>query len=187
MVDGRDDHMAQGAPVPIDIGVSEEREDAQERPGRRRGDGVEPEQDEREHQQGVGEHVVDGVGADAAEPVELLGTMVHGVEAPERAAVEPAVDPVEQEIAQQEGQGELRPARELRDRPEAAVLVGLQRLERDDPRRHEDHHAEDDDHDEVQRIGQEGVDHPAEEVGPDLRTPPGATAFVAEDVLDQPE
>jgi len=63
--------------------------------------------------------------------------MMHGMETPEPLAVEPAVYPIEEKVAEYKGAEELRQLRESPQRPKAPILSGLQRLQRNHASRHE--------------------------------------------------
>jgi len=164
---GRRQHQPERPEVPVHVRVEEDRVESQYR---RRGHGqhrIKPQQQNGEDLGDAVDQLVHGVHADAAEPVEVLRRVVHGVERPPAPTVENPVGPVADEVDQHQNLHRLQPERLFAERPEAGEGTRAHGIRRHHARRHQqrrDHHE----YAAHERLGDDRGEH---EVG-GVRPPP---------------
>ena len=181
-------HQAERPEVPVHVRVEEDRVERQHRRRREGERRVEAQQQDGEDVRDAVHQLIHGVDAHAAEPIEVLRRVVHGVERPPAPAVEHPVRPVPDEVDQHHNLDRLQPERLLAEGPEAGEGPRPQRLRRHHARRHQqgrDHH---------QHAAHEGLgDHRGEHEVGGVRPPPAPeerllpAAAPGQHALDQEE
>ena len=123
------DDAAQGAEIPVDIGVDENGVEGEDRRGGERDEGIETEQENRGGLAQFGDQIVHGMHPDTAQPVEVFRTVMDGVEGPPSTLVKEPVAPVADEIREKKNLDDLKPDRLPGERTKAPVGAGLEGLD----------------------------------------------------------
>ncbi len=184
--DGRGDHGAERAEVPIHVRVQKDRVEGEDGGGAERDDGIEAEEQEWRDLGEFVHEVVDRVHAHAAEPVEILGAVVHGVKRPPFAGVKQAVRPVADEVGEEVDLDGLEPERLAADRAEAAVFAEFECLDRHDLREHEHGGGQDDD-EARERLGEDDGGEPVDDIRPPATAEDGLGPAAGDEPLDDEE
>ena len=154
MEGGGGDEALERAEAEADVGVDENREQTVDRNEEAEGLFGEAEEIDGDDAADADKGLVDGMEAAGGGPVEVLARVVDGVKAPEkRHGVGPAVAPVGAELVNEEGDHELRPARQgeegLLERRVNEKAEGLDKAEDDEKREELANAARDEEVDEI--------------------------------------
>ena len=126
--------------------------------------------------------------AESAEPVELPGAVVDGVERPQAPAVEQAVNPVEEEVADDDSGQALDPEGCGADWAEAFELaVCIKGVDAADDERCEDSEGEGEHGDRGEPTGDDLIEDGVDDVEEEFVLSGQLAAFIAEDVFDDTE
>jgi hypothetical protein len=180
----RRDHGAQRAEVPVHVRVEKNRVEREHGRGAQRDGGIEAEQQDRRDLRELVHQVVDRMHAHAAEPVQVLGAVMHSVERPPFAGMKKSVRPVADEIGEQVDCDRLEPERLAAERAVAAVFAEPQDVDGRDLREHEPDGGQDEQQPH-ERLGEQDRDEPVGDIGPPTPADDRLDAPAADEAFDQ--
>jgi len=172
------DDVAQGAEIPVEIGMKKNRVERDEGKVCGQRSRIISGKKEGNHLHGSRQRLVQRMKPDAAEPVDIGRAMMHGVKGPEASAMKKAVHPIANQIGQEKNLESLQPERLPGERAKAMVTVGLKRLPGESENENERNHGEDN-REARDEAGDQRREEPVEHVQAEtpakkrLRTPTG--------------